>query len=428
MSGFIGIVDQPFAGITGTPIPIWKHEVSGTDAYLYSASLPNLSFCYDGITNWNGDSLKEARLSGAGVSFSQNEAKLKAVAEAAERYASSVLLDSEVLLEKPASLRGRTIDLQPVIECAEREKNNGFVRPLDDNDVIRWVKGWCLIEKREKYVPAIMTHMFPRPTVNETFWLPISTGVAAHTSVIEATISAICELIERDAIALNWLTKRVLPRIDSTNSRFLAEARRSDTQFHFFDATTDLGIPTVYAIEEHAHDPKVANVVACCTDFDFRAAIDGVIRELHSTRTALKNTTKEAPKSMDQCVELEHGALYLGQRKNAHYFDFLKESRSVAQTKKYYQFATFSNNDKIKYLIEHIGRISNDLLLVDVTTDDLRDLGLHVVRAVAPGLMPMSTNYTYRYLGHPRIDNFARNVLESSIAITGLNEAPQPFA
>ena len=249
-----------------------------------------------------------------------------------------------------------------------------------------------------------MTHLFPRPTINETFWLPISTGVAAHTSLETAAISAICELVERDAIALNWLTRRVLPVIREHGgaTEYFTESSRSDTTFHFFDATTDVGVPTIYVIEEHLGDDELANVVACCTDFDWREARDGTIRELCSTRSALKHSSGPVPPTPELCTELEHGAQYMAQKELAHGFDFMKQSTSLASMNRYDELAAMTPGERISFLVDRIRLICPDLVLVDMTTDDLRDQGLFVVRAVAPGLVPMSTNYKYRYLGHPR--------------------------
>src|SRR6185436_12697817 len=40
---------------------------------------------------------------------------------------------------------------------------------------------------------------------------------------------------------------------------------------------------------------------------------------------------------------------------------------------------------------------------VDLTTPDVRDLGFHVARVIAPGLQPLHGNHAWPHLGGPRL-------------------------
>ena len=106
----------------------------------------------------------------------------------------------------------------------------------------------------------------------ENFWQSISTGVAAHTHLATALASAICEVIERDAIALTWLCRLRLPRIEIDDpvpdvlAPALERLRLSKIQQYFFDATTDLRVPTVYAVQLVAGHDKLSQFVSCATD------------------------------------------------------------------------------------------------------------------------------------------------------------------
>jgi len=71
---------------------------------------------------------------------------------------------------------------------------------------IRWVKGISLFDKKEVWVPANMVYLhIPYKSIGEKFWLPISTGCAAHVTMEEALLGAINEVIERDAISTLWI-------------------------------------------------------------------------------------------------------------------------------------------------------------------------------------------------------------------------------
>lgn len=429
-------VAQRFGGMVGMPYRIWKQDLTGTDLYIHSAPVPNLSFSYDGVTNWSGESLRTARLAGTGASTHEPLSRLKAIAEAAERYATSILLDGEFRYAAARELGGDTLDWTILQLCpaVEGGREGSAIAPFDPDQRIRWVKGWCLIERREKYVPAVMTHLFPRPQRQEMFWIPISTGVAAHTDLLEAAVSAVGEVVERDAIALNWLTNRALPRIvdpaltDPAARILFEEAMRSDTQYSFFDATTDLGVPTVYAIETNRSDPVLTNTVACSTDFSAGGALAGAVRELASSRYAFQRCPGPVAERPEECTALEDGARYMALAERSGIFDRLKATEVTTNLASYAPLANLSARDRLNELVARIGKIGRDLVLVDLTTDDLRERGLVVVRAVIPALMPMSTVYRFRCLGHPRLIPFGRAHVRPDFSLEHVNPMPQPFA
>ena len=69
-----------------------------------------------------------------------------------------------------------------------------------------------------------------------------------------------------------------------------------------------------------------------------------------------------------------------------------------------------------------------EVIAIDLTTDELRERGAWVVRAVIPGLMPMSSDYRARFLGTPRLYEYPKNAGFGSITENDINRAPQPFA
>ena len=81
--------------------------------------------------------------------------------------------------------------------------------------------------------------------------LKLSTGCAAGRTQADATVRAMLELIERDALALWWRGGRS-PRsmvISSETATLLTQLRQGqiDRQTHLLDITTDIGIPVIVA-------------------------------------------------------------------------------------------------------------------------------------------------------------------------------------
>ncbi|CCF12861.1 ycaO-like family protein [Brevibacillus laterosporus GI-9] len=156
-------------------------------------------------------------MDGAGGSTDVAESRIRSMAEGLERYSSCTYDERQFIWATADELGDDALDLRKVPVCSDAELRHpkcGVINPVTDAP-IRWVKGISLLDQREVWVPAIMTYLhLSTESMGERFWLPISTGCATHESIEEALISAICEVIERDAISLTWLQQLSLPHIE----------------------------------------------------------------------------------------------------------------------------------------------------------------------------------------------------------------------
>jgi len=83
---------------------------------------------------------------------------------------------------------------------------------------------------------------------------------------------------------------------------------------------------------------------------------------------------------------------------------------------------------RLRLLIDRLKAIGTDAIVVDITTDEVRDAGLWVVRVVTPGLLPMSTIHRARFLGHSRLYAYPEWAGFGTRVESDVNPAPQPFA
>lgn len=118
---------------------------------------------------------------------------------------------------------------------------------------ILWCEGWTLGSDRPIWVPYEMVHTnftLPLPTGSGYFTMS-SNGLASGNHALEAIGHGLCELIERDAVAL-WdgaggsgsPRGRVAPAsIDDRNcARVLAAIRAAELAVGIWDITSDIGI------------------------------------------------------------------------------------------------------------------------------------------------------------------------------------------
>lgn len=430
---FAGLV-HPFGGLMES-VSSLRQEHTVPPFSVGVTSLGNLTMTFPHIAGFDGRDARNDSLGGAGADRDPEQAWVRAVVEGAERYCCMVYDAADFVTASADELGDQALDLDRVPRCSTREYRDPacpLVKP-DRRAPIRWVRGYSLVHERECYVPAVMTFLYFRPQPTERFWQPISTGVAAHTSLPAALVAAICESIERDAIAITWLAQLRLARIDvppgisgelETSWRLL---QRSLVRQYCFDATTDLGIPTVYAVQLVNDHPRLSQYVSCATDFSAAGALTKTIREAAPAR-AVFQWDREIPSNIADFRSLYDGATYMGRPEQRGEFSFLLDSHQRRSLSDMAIDALSDSRERLRFLIERLKTLNMDAIAIDLTTDDVREGGLWVVRVVIPDLMPLSTMHRARFLGHSRLYEYPRKAGLKSLTEEQVNPAPQPFA
>ena len=380
---------------------------------------------------------------GAGVSTNPLEAQVRATAEAIERYCMSVYSGAQFITATADELGDEAMDLDTVPRCDPNEQAVATgIFSLPRKDVpMRWMKAISLIDGRTYYVPAIMVYLFfPPISREENMWAPISTGCATHVDLDRALVSALCEVIERDALMLTWLHQLPLPRIDlgpidalpAELQSMLAIMRESNLRYELFDATTDLGVPTIYALQLSDETDLLANLVVSATKLDPMQAVLRTLEEGCSSRIALESLmgpgSNRERKAREQIVSLEDCALYYGDRASRNDFDFLLKSERRHSLASMPNLTTGSAQGDLRGLLDIFRRRNMQVFAVDLTTPEVRDAGLWSVRTIVPELMPLSSVYGIRFLGTRRLYDAPAAMGYGTRTIADVTPKPQPFA
>ncbi len=124
-------------------------------------------------------------------------------------------------------------------------------RPFDPVATISWIEGHDLLRREPCWVPAEIVHT-DYTLARDGYFLAGSNGLASGNHLIEAAVSAICELVERDAVAL-WQAQGI--RLQARRTLALASVTDRDCRalldryemagfaVRVSDVTTDTGIP-----------------------------------------------------------------------------------------------------------------------------------------------------------------------------------------
>ncbi len=372
---------------------------------------------------------------GTGVNLS--DALLPALGEAFERYSTAVYSPDQFLSASAEELGRDALDLDTIPRLSKTELSHPRCPLLEPTkkSPLRWVRGISLLDGRLVYLPACMAYLYTGvATPAERINIPITTGCAAHTSLEQALLGAICEVVERDAISLTWLQKLPLPRIDVdcfppqlASYWKLYEQSCSDLEYLFFDGTLDIGIPTIYALSVARANRQVTTLVACATALNAPEAVAKVIRDLFQVRVAFRKP-RSVPATWDEFTDFFHGATYMARAEHSGAFDFLL---SQTQRRPLSEITPISNEDvaqslaAVLSLFRHRGM---DVYAVDLSTDETVRAGIWAVRVIIPSLQPLGFYYRARYLGHSRLYEAPERMGYPVHSEVRLNHWPQPFA
>lgn len=356
-----------------------------------------------------------------GVGATPHSAIAKALGEGVERYCAAMFCYDELTwaayrdLGEPA-----TSPDSFALYTSQQYGAAAFPwQPFDADSWVGWVRGRSLISGQPVLVPAPFVYVpyhYQRTRSGTPISQPISTGLACGNSVQDATLSALCEVIERDAFTITWQARLQRPRItqDSLGGE-LAELvdryRRVGLTVHLVDISTDIACPTVLAVAEGFAPSSPALAVAAAAHPDPTLAVRKSLEELaHTRKFAAQVMDYLPPVQVD--VEGGHPAVD-GQRAHLRFY-CPQESKSAAR------FAwsggsqlgrtdlRTAGDGGLDALVLEVAATGEDVIAVELTTPDVAELGLHVVRVVVPGFHPLQMGHANRCKGGRRLADLPR--------------------
>jgi ribosomal protein S12 methylthiotransferase accessory factor len=371
------------------------------------------------------------------VGLEESEAALPALGEGLERYCALVYTKEQFIRASAEELGREALNLDTIPRCSAKALSLPGC-PLtapSKRAPIRWVRALSLLDGRLCYVPAVMVYLYAKyESPHERICFPITTGCAAHTSFERALLSGILEVIERDAISITWLQKLQLSRIEvdcipPSLTAYWDRYQRSsrEVEYSFFDATTNIGIPTVYALQTAKANQTLTTLVSCSTALDPARAMAKAMSHSVAAMLAFCNPWP-IPDKWEDFTEITHGASYMGRPEQAHAFNFLFRSGERRRLSKMPCLASEDEKHALQTVLAILRRERMDVYAVDLSTDEAIRARLRVVRVIIPGLQPVGFQYRARYLGHARLYEAPAQMGHPVHGEEHLNHWPQPFS
>ncbi|HWT06403.1 MAG TPA: YcaO-like family protein [Xanthomonadales bacterium] len=377
-----------------------------------------------------------------GASHDRDIALGKALGEAVERYCSAIYDRNEMPLVSHDRAPFRCAEPERfALYTPEQHALDGFpFERFDRTAPVRWCPAVDVVTREAVHVPAAMVFVPYHYDVDRgepRIAQPISTGLACHDSYETASVSAACEAIERDAFTITWQARLEPPRIRAAsvgalNRDLLARFARARYEVTLFDITTDIAVPTILSVARHDAPSEPAFVVAAAAHPDARTAVRKCLEELEHTRTwckTLKRRVDPVPRDRADEISSQVGHLrFWCDQRNAELGSFLFGSANERDLDELPSAGTGDAGAQFVAVVQAVRRANLQFLLTDVTTCDVRDLGLRVVRAIVPGLHPLVVGHRLRALGGRRLYEVPERLGYGAPGDSRpLNTAPHPF-
>ncbi len=322
----------------------------------------------------------------AGADADWNRAYMKALGEALERYSAGVYRESEFRQAAAAELDGTVSPTR-------------FVRPENypeptATEERRWAPAMDLDAGSGAWLPAEVVQ-YPPP--EERIKPPITTGLGLGSSTVEATLSGLYEVLERDATMLAWysdyepLGLSIEGGSETDPNSFDRLRRRANAEELSVSTsllTQDVDVPVV-AVTVHRDDgewPAFAAGSGC--------ALDPVDAAESALAEALQNWIELRNMGPEQARE-EGGAI-------GEYGEFPERVRELTEFEATVPASSvvddadeLSGETELTELINRVTTAGLSPYAARLTPRDVASLGFEGVRVVVPSAQPLFTGEAF---------------------------------
>lgn len=337
--------------------------------------------------------------------------------------------------------RGRRnfVDPETLLFYSEEFKNRGHRFEYDRE--YKWLKVEEHLKNEKAWIPLQFFDMAFR---NEPmFVLESSNGVALGSSVYEAKLFALFELVERDAFLNFWYKQAKLYRIDINSVQGsvrekIARFESKNKKVYLFDMTFDISIPSILCLVIDFKG-KVATYISTASHIDYNLAINAAVNEclvghrIYETNPRIGQKKYESDKDIVEMFDhISHASLREYIRNYEFLFDSdIKTVEELYGSEKFYVPNEINNaKDLLEYLCVNkfagLGRI----FFADLTTKLSYRYGFYVAKVIVSGMLPMTFGYECQRINRERIQKAITNSQYSERCLCKgdeINDRAHPF-
>lgn len=318
-------------------------------------------------------------------------------------------------------------------------------QPFDPDRPINWVWGYSFLQERPILIPEQLAYYNlggGGSYVNEG-----SNGCALGGTLEEAILYGLLEVVERDSLLMTWYARLPVPRLDP----FSAGNKELELMVHrvqavagyevlLWNITTENGIPSIWAALKNKKEAG-ANVIcsAGCHLDPIRAAKSAIFEAAGHTAfldEMFKENKDEYVRMLDDPLSVsrmeDHSLLYTVPEAEQ-YLQFLLDTERPLRTfeeefEPRVRHADLA--DDLKDVLSEFQRLNLNVIVIDQTTPEISRNGLHCVKVLIPGMLPMSFgHHLVRLTGLDRVFSvpMALGYANRRLTPDDINPHPHPF-
>lgn len=384
-----------------------RHELDKYNLYMYQCLSTNTVDLFD--------LSREVSSGGLGVNENKKIAMTSCLAEALERYCMSYIPKKEVVKKRKNELPEENVFDDFHTYSKEQYKNlNMFLDP--NVDEIEWTKIYSIHNKKQyKYWPASLIYLpfdLNKPVAETT-----STGMAAGFTLDECIQSGLLELIERDALMINFMQRLNPPEIDIETitglNKKLIKKIKDEYNIKIYKLYSDIDIPIFLSIIYKKDRKKIHYGIGACASLDSDYAINKSLKECLFTYFYSLNIMDVHQNDPNKIKTLyEHFLYYQG----SNFEKLLFNSEKIKYKK---EVVTFKN------LMNSLKQNNINVYYKELTTDDIKSTSIKVVKVIVPSLIDLNKSHLYPRLGAERFFTVPKKLgLDYKETLTDM---PHPF-
>jgi ribosomal protein S12 methylthiotransferase accessory factor len=401
---------------------------------------------------------------GTGCTLRPEQSKMVSVLEVVERYAGLRPRGKRTMVR--ASYHQLVQDQQPVLdpttlglhtpEQYEQSKQNHACRqlaPYHHDLVCHWVWGYSFLKQAPILVPEHCAYYGVHAgEENPVFVYDVSNGCALGNCREEAIFHGMLEVIERDAFLLTWYAQLKAPHLDldsleDPGIRLLIQhlEHQSGYRIRALNITADHAVPCLclLGVDEQDRAGKPKAFVAAGSHPHPEQALLKALREfamfLAFPRRLDAENRKQALQMLadaNQVQKMEHHPLvyYLPEA-----FERLRFLYQPTQRQSFQEaFRDFyaappermDLREDLEALLNYYLKDERDVIVVDQTAPEHQPCGLHCVKVLIPGMLPMTFGQNNRRVtGFERLHQlpFTLGYQDHPLTTAEINPHPHPF-
>lgn len=362
----------------------------------------------------------------------------KAIGEFLERYFLLIYKRKELLNASIGQLKRKKIphcDISNLAGFSKEQKNKYPSRSWDEESLFSWISATRIGSGEKIYLPAqlVFWNYQLDSKINEPFLRETNTnGCGGFYSRESAVLSALYELIERDAFLIHWLNSISPPRIDPSTiqdadfQNLLQQSLRYGFKIHCLYLTLDIPVPIFAVVIEDPSNigPKFSLGASCKASLE-KAALSAFMEAwavYHGNISRRKDRTFSLPDSYsafsDAAIGRDERLLLWSNPNMAKHFSFFLTGsmKTASELHPMPHFPFNSKREELDYVtrsVEALGK-GYEVYAHFPAHKILGNLGFHSARVVVPKLAPIYLTEINAPLGSGRIQSVS-------------NQWPHPF-